>query len=109
MLISVAGLSVPRPQSLAISLWEIFELIIKESGDYRSDGKGRTNEPPSLSSFPSHHSPLAVNARSHHASLALLACLQLSRVLQSLLSHGKAFGGVRDWPVQHWCYSIDFR
>ena len=94
MLISVAGLSLPRPQSLAISLWEIFELIIKESGDYKSDGMRRTSEPPSLSSFPSHHSPLAVNARSHH--LALFACLQLSRVLQSLLSHGKAFGGVRD-------------
>ena len=94
MLISVAGLSLSRPQSLAISLWGIFELIIKESGNYKSDGKRRTSEPPSLSSFPSHHSPLAVNAGSHH--LALLACLQLSRVLQSLLSHGKAFGGVRD-------------
>ena len=109
MLISVAGLSLPRPQSLAISLWGIFELIITDSGDYGSDGKGRTSEDPPLSSFPSHYSPLAVNARSHHAPFLLLACLQLSRVLQSLLSHGKACGGVRDWPVQHCCYSIDFR
>ena len=57
----------PRPQSLAITFWGIFELIIKEGGD-----KG---------SFPSHHSPLALYACSHHPPLALLlACLQLSRV-----------------------------
>ena len=109
MLISVAGLSLPRPQLLAISFWGIFVLIIKESGDERSEGKGRTSEPPPLSRFPSHHSPLAVNARSHHTPLALLACLQFSRVLQSLLSHGKACGGVRDRPVQRCCYLIDFR
>ena len=43
-----------------------------------------------LSPFPSHHSPLALYARSHHPSLALLAC---SRVPQSQLSLGKACGG----------------
>ena len=53
MLISVAGLSLSRPQSLAISFWVIFELIIKESGDDRNDGKGRTSEPlPSLLFLP---------------------------------------------------------
>ena len=43
-----------------------------------------------LSPFPSHHSPLALYARSHHPSLALLAC---SRVPQSPRSLGKACGG----------------
>ena len=43
-----------------------------------------------LSPFPSHHSPLALYARSHHPSLSLLAC---SRVPQSPLSPGKACGG----------------
>ena len=56
----------PRPQSLAITFWKIFELIIKESGD-----KG---------SFPSHHFPLALYASFHHPPLAFLARLQLSRV-----------------------------
>ena len=56
----------PRPQSLAITFWGIVELIIKENGDEGS--------------FPSHHSPLALYARSHHPPLALLAFLQLSRV-----------------------------
>ena len=69
----------------------IFELIIKESGDEGSGGKGRKSEAP-LSPFPSHHSPLALYARSHHPSLALLTC---SRVPQSPLSPGKACGGGR--------------
>ena len=43
-----------------------------------------------LSSFPSHHSLLALYARSHHPSLALFAC---SRVPQSPLSLEKACGG----------------
>ena len=46
-----------------------------------------------LSPFPSHHSPLALYARSHHPSLALLAC---SRVPQSPLSLGKACGGASE-------------
>ena len=61
--------------------WGIFDLIIKESGDEGSN---------------SHHSPLALYARSHHPSLVLLAC---SRVPQSPLSLGKACGGGR--PLLH--------
>ena len=67
--------------------WGIFELIIKESGDEGSNEKGRKS-----SHFPSDHSPLALYARSHHPSLALLAC---SRVPQSPLSPGKACEGGR--------------
>ena len=93
--------------------WEIFELIIKESGDKGSDGKGRKSEAPGKSwfqdggasngGFPA-SSPVArdhweifeliikESARSHHPSLALLAC---SRVPLSPLSLGKACGGGR--------------
>ena len=62
----------PRLQSLAITFWGIFELIIKVSGD---------------------HSPLALYARSRHPPLALLAFLQLSRIVSccSPLSLGKAY------------------
>ena len=34
-------LDLPRLQSLAITFWGIFELIIQESADEESDGKGR--------------------------------------------------------------------
>ena len=46
-----------------------------------------------LSPFPSHHSLLALYARSHHSSLALLACFACSRVPQSPLSLRKTCGG----------------
>ena len=53
----------PHPGSasslVARDHWGIFELIIKESGDKGSDGKG---------------TPLALYPRSHHLSLALLSC-----------------------------------
>ena len=102
-------LHLPRPQSLAITFWGIFELIIKESGDEGSDGKRRKSEAtfPSLSfSFP-FPSLLAPYARSQHPSLALLACLACSRVPQSPLSLWKACGGgsrlgnvsFRDWSI----------
>jgi len=59
----------PHPDSasspVARDLWGTFELIIKESGYEESDGKG---------------TPLALYPRSHHPSLALLACLACSRV-----------------------------
>ena len=59
----------PYPDSalspVARDLWGTFELIIKESGYEGSDGKG---------------TPLALYRRSHHPSLALLACLACSRV-----------------------------
>ena len=41
----------------------------------------------------SYHSPLALYARSHYLPLALLACLQLSSVLQSPLSLWKTCEG----------------
>ena len=68
--------NLPRPQSLTITSWWIFELIIKKSGLERGDGKGRKSEA-LFSPFPSHHSPLALYAHSHHPPLALLALLQL--------------------------------
>ena len=45
----------PRSQSLAITFWGIFELIVKESGGERSDGKKEKASLPAraLLSFPS--------------------------------------------------------
>ena len=57
-------------QSLTITFWGIFELIIKESAGERSNGKGKK----SSLFFPSHHSLLALSGRSHHPPLALPAC-----------------------------------
>ena len=60
-------LSLPRPQSIAITFWGILELIIKESGDERTQM----------------HSALI----SHHPPLALLTCLQLSHFSLVPCSH----------------------
>ena len=89
-----SGICHPASSPVARDHWGVFKLIIKESGDEGSDGKGRKSEAKlsPLSPFPSHHSPLALYARSHHPSLALLAC---SRARQSSLSLGKACGGGR--------------
>ena len=75
----------------------IIELIIKKSGDERSDGKGRKSEA-LFSLFPSHRSPLALCPHSQHPPLAFLAFLQLSRFWQVLAqcstqSLGKGCGG----------------
>ena len=56
-------------------IWRIFELVVKESGGERSDGKKRK-----------HHSPLALCFRSHHPS-------RFSLVPWFPLSLGKACGG----------------
>ena len=58
-------------------------LIIKESGDGGSDGKGRTSTPRSRCML----SPPIINP------LVLLACLQLSQIGCSPLSLGKSCGG----------------
>ena len=57
-------------QSLAITFWGIFELIIKESAGERSDGKGKKCS----FFFPSHHSLLVLCGRTHHPPLALPPC-----------------------------------
>ena len=56
-------------------IWGIFELVVKESGGERSDGKKKK-----------HHSPLALCFRSHHPS-------RFSLVPWFPLSLGKACGG----------------
>ena len=61
--------------------WGITELIIKESLDEQSDGKRRKSP---LSHFPSHHSLLAVYARSHHP---LLGFSLVSSSRESRVSH----------------------
>ena len=75
-------LDLSRLQSLAIILG-IFELIIQESGDEESDGKGRKKK----------QSPLgqALYAHSHHPPLALLACLQLSRIIGKASGRGSSY------------------
>ena len=89
--------NLPRPQSLAITFWGIFELIIKKSGHERSDGKRRKSDA-LFSPFPSHSSLLALCPHSHHPPLTFLAFLQLSRfwhvlALCSPLSLRKGCGG----------------
>ena len=97
---------VPASSPVARDHWRKFELIIRENGDEGSDGKGRKSEAtfPSLSfSFPSLAPPIALYARSHHPSPALLACLARLRL-------GKACGGGRVlyrfylfwWKWQRW-------
>ena len=96
----------PASSPVARDHWGIFELIIKESGNEGSDGKGRKREAtfPSLSfSFPS----LPARAlRSFPSSLSRAS--HLSRMLASspisLLSLEKAGGGgnnvsFRDWSI----------
>ena len=76
------GKNMLRPASSPVArdhFWGIFELIIQESGDEESDGKGRKKK-----QFPLGQ---ALYAHFHHPPLALLACLQLSRILR------KASGG----------------
>ena len=74
--------NLPRPQSLAIVFWGLFELIIEESGDETSDGKGRKSEA-LFSLFSSHHSPLSAvrsfpsspsRASRFSPALAFIAC-----------------------------------
>ena len=65
---------------LLLTFWGIIELIIKESGNGGSDGKGRTSTPLSCSML----SPLIINP------LMILACLQLLQIVCSPLSLGKS-------------------
>ena len=72
-------LHLPRPQSLAITFWGIFELIIKESGDEGSDGKGRKSLFFSFPSLP----------RSRFTLIPIIPLLHLSLALAVQLSLGK--------------------
>ena len=73
--------SFPLPASPPVARvhWGIFELIIKQSGDEGSDGRGEK-----------HHFPLALYTRSHHPSLALLACLARLRLQNSRVFFSKS-------------------
>ena len=67
---------VPASSPVARDHWRKFELIIRESGDEGSDGKGRKSEAtfPSLSFFfPLLAASIALYACSHHPSPALVS------------------------------------